>query len=124
MYELKMMIVMRKDLNLRKGKMVAQGAHAAILGMTEVVDYGIGRERLARITEWIATGMAKICVGVDSLEQFEDIGKRAQVAGLEVHTVTDAGYTEFHGIPTVTCMAIGPNLVSQIDVITGDLKLL
>ncbi len=29
-YEYKQMIVLRKDLNMRKGKMVAQGAHASM----------------------------------------------------------------------------------------------
>jgi PTH2 family peptidyl-tRNA hydrolase len=118
----KMVIVMRKDLNMRKGKMVAQGAHAVMIGVIErFTTEGIlpGRWWL-----WLTHGMTKICVGADSLEQFEDIAKRAREAGLEVHVVTDAGRTEFGGTPTVTCMAIGPNDCAAIDAITGDLKLL
>jgi len=32
--------------------------------------------------------------------------------------------TEFHGVPTNTCLAIGPDLAEKIDSITGDLELL
>jgi PTH2 family peptidyl-tRNA hydrolase len=36
----------------------------------------------------------------------------------------DAGLTEFNGVPTKTCIAIGPNWSDEIDEITGHLKLL
>ena len=38
MDELKQVIVMRKDLNMRKGKMVAQGAHASIAIVLEMLE--------------------------------------------------------------------------------------
>jgi peptidyl-tRNA hydrolase, PTH2 family len=120
----KMVILMRKDLNMRKGKMVAQGAHSAMLGMVQMLQLGPSESLLSRWWDWVDSGMTKICVGVDSLEQLEEIGKRARDAGLEVQVVTDAGRTEFGGVPTVTCMAIGPNDSDQIDAITGELKLL
>jgi peptidyl-tRNA hydrolase, PTH2 family len=41
-----------------------------------------------------------------------------------VYLITDAGHTEFKGVPTKTCLAIGPNDVDEIDVVTGHLKLL
>ena len=37
--------------------------------------------------------------------------------------VRDAGYTEFHGEPTYTCLAFEPLAPEQIDPITGDLPL-
>jgi PTH2 family peptidyl-tRNA hydrolase len=45
-------------------------------------------------------------------------------AGLEVHLITDNGKTEFHGEPTRTCLAIGPDDAEKIDAITGRLQLL
>ena len=48
----------------------------------------------------------------------------ASQQGLEVHMITDTGKTEFHGVPTNTCLAIGPDEASKIDAITGGLKLL
>lgn len=52
------------------------------------------------------------------------IRDKAIEAGLEVHLITDSGKTEFHGEPTNTCLAIGPDLAEKIDPITGELQLL
>jgi len=38
--------------------------------------------------------------------------------------ITDSGKTEFHGQPTRTCLAIGPDVADKIDPITGQLELL
>lgn len=74
--------------------------------------------------EWIESGFAKICCRVDSEEELLAIRDAAEQAGLEVHLITDSGKTEFHGVPTNTCLAIGPDTVERIDAITADLKLL
>ena len=38
--------------------------------------------------------------------------------------ITDAGLTEFHGVPTNTCLGIGPYIAEEIDKFTGNLPLL
>jgi PTH2 family peptidyl-tRNA hydrolase len=38
--------------------------------------------------------------------------------------ITDAGATEFHGVPTHTCCAVGPAWTDEVDAITGALPLL
>lgn len=53
-----------------------------------------------------------------------DIYNKAKESGLNVHMITDEGLTEFNGISTNTCLAIGPDLASRIDPITKDLKCL
>lgn len=59
---------------------------------------------------WLDGGrMAKICVRAESETELLDVVAKAREAGLTVHTVTDAGRTEFHGVPTLTCCAIGPD---------------
>ena len=52
------------------------------------------------------------------------IHDRAPQAGLEGHLITDSGKTEFHGEPTNTCLAIGPDESWKNDQITGHLQLL
>jgi PTH2 family peptidyl-tRNA hydrolase len=122
MNEIKQVIVMRDDLNMRKGKMIAQGSHGSMAFMSKLM------ERKSQLTpvqqQWFDSSYAKICVRVSSEEQLVEIYEKAKEAGLEVHLVTDAGRTEFHGVPTKTCLAIGPDFSSKIDPITGDLKLL
>ena len=44
--------------------------------------------------------------------------------GLPCALIQDSGLTEFKGIPTYTCCAIGPAKEELIDEITGDLPLL
>ena len=38
--------------------------------------------------------------------------------------ITDAGKTEFHGVATKTCCAVGPAWAEDVDAITGALPLL
>ncbi|MDP3278565.1 MAG: aminoacyl-tRNA hydrolase [Deltaproteobacteria bacterium] len=123
----KQVIVMRHDLGMRKGKQIAQGAHAAMVFLTQKLRQN-GHVALDDLTlaqrTWIEGSFAKVCVRVDSEEQLLAIEQRARDAGLEVHVITDSGRTEFHGVPTRTCLAIGPDEVSAIDAITGALTLL
>lgn len=113
----------------RKGKMIAQGAHAASNFLIQKVSQMIaprlcGQHRWTDLeTEWLGTGTTKICVRVQSEEELLDVYQKALEARLPVHLVTDAGRTEFKE-PTKTCLAIGPARSSDIDKITGELKLL
>lgn len=118
----KQIIAMRTDLNMRKGKMVAQGGHAVALNLLMIEHVTIAKEKV--MAAWIDDGMRKICVGVDGAEELEVICLRAESAGITVCRVTDRGDTEFNGVPTLTCAAIGPDSVERIDQITGTLKLL
>jgi PTH2 family peptidyl-tRNA hydrolase len=141
MKEAKQVIVMRKDLNMRKGKMVSQGAHAslgAVLAMMsreettresggipwEMVEYKVRALKNSPLEQWISGIFTKITVGVDSLEELEMIYNKAKEAGIPTVMITDAGFTEFKGVPTVTCIAVGPYWSEKIDSITGHLKLL
>lgn len=113
----KQIIVMRQDLGMRKGKMIAQGAHASLAATLSNIDD-------PRVVAWLEGPFAKICVRVQSQEELEDVVRRAQDAGLIAHTIIDSGRTEFKGVPTMTCAAIGPDLPERLDPITGALKLL
>ena len=120
----KQVIVMRNDLNMRKGKMIAQGAHASISFLTRRIKSSGKLKVSAAEQDWLDGSFAKVCVRVDSEEELLEIFNKAKVAGLEVHLITDSGKTEFHGEPTNTCLAIGPDVSSRIDKITGHLQLL
>ncbi len=122
----KQVIVMRKDLNMRKGKMVAQGAHAS-LGAVFLLqnEYQDGKlDRQTPFWHWVNGTFTKICVSVNSDIELLDIYNAAMDDGLPVKLITDAGHTEFHGVPTRTCLAIGPAWSEDIDKVTGHLVLL
>jgi peptidyl-tRNA hydrolase, PTH2 family len=113
----------RHDLHMRLGKAIAQGAHAAIMFLVDRL-----KQRPCTFEEsewiWMTQAMTKICVRVDSEAELLEVMEKARTAGLTVHGVTDSGRTEFRGVPTLTCCAIGPNEAEDIDAITGHLKLL
>lgn len=129
----KQVIVMRKDLNMRKGKMVAQGAHAslkAILDLSYVHRDELGRYLYAisaedpRVRPWIEGAFKKVCVYVNSEEELLALYEKAKEAGIITALITDSGLTEFNGVPTNTCIAVGPDFEDKINEITGELPLL
>ena len=123
---------MRKDLGMRKGKMIAQGAHASMkvfFDMMEKTDsdkyeLDFGFEGGKQAQEWFEGIFTKICVSVDSEEELLKVFKYACDVDLPCAIILDNGKTEFGGVPTHTCCAIGPANSEDIDKITGDLKLL
>jgi PTH2 family peptidyl-tRNA hydrolase len=134
----KQVIVMRKDLGMRKGKMIAQGAHASLKVLLDAgeieqreIEDGITAVS-ARFTlpldealaAWLGGRFTKICVSVDSEAALDAVIERARGAGVPCALVIDAGHTEFHGVPTKTCCAVGPAWSDAVDAITGGLPLL
>lgn len=125
----KQVIVMRKDLGMRKGKMIAQGAHASLKVLIDAGDpdprgtvFTIPLD--AALSSWLGGRFTKVCVWVDSEAALDAIVERARAAGVPCALIVDAGHTEFHGVPTKTCCAVGPAWADAVDAITGDLPLL
>lgn len=119
----KMVIVVRKDLNMRKGKIAAQVGHAVMKSCIDV----LRRDNLFLSElehEWFWGLSTKIVVGIDTEAELIELIMRADEVGIKTYPITDAGKTEFHGEPTLTCAAFGPALPDDIDVLTKDLKLL
>jgi peptidyl-tRNA hydrolase, PTH2 family len=119
----KQVIVMRKDLKMRRGKEIAQGAHASVAWLALRVQGGAAPELSEDERAWIDGSFAKVCLQIEGEEALRDVHARALAAGLESHLIVDSGRTEFHGVPTPTCLGIGPAEAARIDAVTGDLKL-
>ena len=124
----KQMIVIRKDLKMRRGKEIAQGAHASMTWLSYRIQDAIEGNPVASYFNqeeeaWLFGPFTKICLRVDSEEELHEVHKKALEAGLLSYMCVDSGKTEFDGVPTPTCVAIGPNEAEKIDEITGDLKL-
>ena len=133
--ETKQVIVVRKDLKMRKGKIGSQCAHASMAvffnRIENINSYPDGSRYemiidpiTPEMNEWIKNSFTKAVLAVDSEEELVAIYQKAQSANLPCSLITDNGTTVFDGIPTKTCVAVGPATVEDIDKITGDLKLL
>lgn len=124
---IKQVICMRHDLKMRRGKQIAQGAHASMAFLCDRLreEGAISLDDFSEVERtWLSAAFAKVCCRIDSEDELMEIHDKAVAAGLEVHLITDSGRTEFHGQPTRTCLAIGPDLAEKIDEITGHLQLL
>ena len=126
----KQVIVIRRDLRMRRGKEIAQGAHASMAWLRQRVMPHLtpaGRADQVKISEaeraWLELSMRKVTVKVGSEQELLDVYEKALGAGLVVHLITDRGLTEFGGVPTRTCLAVGPDYDDLIDPVTGDLEL-
>lgn len=130
-YNYKQVIVVRKDLNMRKGKLAAQVAHASVGSLTKLIAYdedGDGMSLNIRpdspMWHWLNGRFVKIVVSCENEEELFKIKLEADNLGTSTVLITDAGFTEFHGVPTNTCLAIGPDTIEKIDFITKHLKLM
>ena len=113
---MKQVLLIRKDLKMRRGKEIAQGAHASMKATLENMED-------PRVKAWLAGPFAKIALVVDSEEELLTLYEKAKAEGMVAALITDNGRTEFHGVPTNTVVAIGPDDPAAIDAITGHLKL-
>jgi len=126
---IKQVIVMRKDLNMRKGKMIAQGSHACLkIFFDRMYKCEDSNEYILNTTpqirEWIEGLFTKICVSVNSIDELIEIYEKALENQIPTSLIEDSGLTEFKGVKTITCCAIGPDDSEKIDKITGHLSLL
>ncbi len=133
--KVKQVIVIRKDLNMRRGKEIAQGAHASIAWLANrITEYTTGLrsaehdpflDNLFSLAErqWIQGYFRKICCIVNSEEELLALVEKARTAGVIAELIQDAGLTEFGGVPTYTAAAFGPDYDAKLDPITGELVL-
>jgi len=141
--EPKQVIIIRTDTDpkMRKGKMVAQGAHASLVPLLDQFFGELGNRRWEINEEkrivtttiemdmdsplyiWLSTIFKKIVVGGTRTELIEAY-QAARKAGIPCSLIEDKGLTEFNGRVTLTAVAIGPDDPDKIDKITGHLNLL
>jgi len=114
----KMVLVVRNDLKMGKGKIGAQCGHASVGAYQTIM-----KKNKAILRRWESSGCAKICVRVESETELLNIRKGASVRGLNYYLVHDAGRTQI-AAGSATVLAVGPALVDDIDTLTGQLKLL
>ena len=130
----KQVIVIRKDLNMRKGKMVAQGAHGSEGAVFSQGYLDENQENLiiplkenntlTPLGFWVTSNFKKVCVSVNSEEELLELHEKAKQRNIPVALIQDSGLTEFHGIKTYTALGIGPALNEEFKDLTDHLPLL
>ena len=148
----KQVIVFRKDLlkgpnAIRKGKFGAQVAHASLGALLKFFnvckkepirlgsygdiesgqihyEYSVTFGKDSVLDDWLNDKFTKVVVSVDSDEELIALNKALDDTFIPHALITDAGLTEFHGVPTNTCLGIGPYISEEIDKFTSNLPLL
>ena len=129
MQRIKQVILIRKDLKMRRGKEIAQGSHASMEFLIDQIRQADINKQAVNITLtkleqlWLSHGTAKVCLQVNTEKELVDYHDKARRLGIKSHLIKDSGRTEFGGTPTLTACAIGPDEAERIDSITGELKL-
>jgi peptidyl-tRNA hydrolase, PTH2 family len=112
----KLVVVVRTDLGMGRGKIAAQVAHAAVAAALA----SLGTTDFAA---WLAEGQPKVVLKVGTAGQLEDVVRQARAGGLPVEVISDAGRTQVTP-GTLTCCALGPAESQRIDAVTAGLALL
>ncbi len=117
-YEYKMVMVIRTDLKMSKGKMIVQACHAAVES-SEVAK----RENREIWKKWKNGSSKKVALRVEPLEELLELYNNTLQLKVSCALIKDAGLTE---LPpgTTTALGIGPDKSEIIDKITGQLQLI
>ena len=110
----KQVILVRMDLKMPKGKMSVQVAHASV--------DAVMKSDKEIIERWKNEGQKKLVLKVENKMELIKFKKLADKERLVNGLIKDAGKTVFK-IPTITCLAIGPDEEEKIDKVTKELGL-
>ncbi|KAI0878557.1 PTH2-domain-containing protein [Hypoxylon argillaceum] len=124
--ECKLVLVVRTDLGMTKGKIAAQCSHAT-LACYKTLSQTASRKPTspeAKILQrWERLGQAKIAVQVKSQDELLTLMGKARSLGITAEVIQDAGRTQIDP-GSLTVLGVGPAPRSLVDQVTGGLKLL
>ncbi|KAL0994399.1 hypothetical protein UPYG_G00121740 [Umbra pygmaea] len=115
--EFKMILVVRSDLKMGKGKVAAQCSHAAVSAYKQVQ-----RRNPDMLKQWEYCGQPKVVVKAPDEDSLLDLLTHAKEIGLPVSLIQDAGRTQI-APGSRTVLGIGPGPADLLDKVTGHLKL-
>ncbi|EPS28972.1 hypothetical protein PDE_03918 [Penicillium oxalicum 114-2] len=117
--EVKLVLVVRTDLGMTKGKIAAQASHATLACYKYFITHQPDSPILRR---WEQGGQAKIALQIKSEEDLLLLQAQAMSLGLCARVIQDAGRTQIASGSRTVLGVLGPK--SVVDGVTGHLKLL
>lgn len=116
--EIKMVIAIRKDLDLGKGKIAVQVAHAAV-----TLALYASKKDPKNFRKWSREGQKKVVIRIAGFDELMQLKMKLEEQGFYVCQISDAGYTQ---VPpgTVTCIGVGPVPADDIDPVTSGYPLM
>lgn len=117
-FKYKLVVAVRRDLEMGKGKIAVQVGHATVTASEET-----RREHPDWWKAWFNEGQCKVVVKVNSESELHGLKREADDLGLPAAIIHDSGLTQVEP-GTATCLGIGPAPAEIVDKITGTLPLL
>lgn len=115
---MKLVIVVRQDLKMGKGKIAAQCSHAAVSAYKQIF-----KRKPQTLKRWEYCGQPKVVLKCNTEEELVALYQHARVLGLTASLIQDAGRTQI--MPgSKTVLGVGPGSLEKINTVTGHLKLL
>ncbi|TPX09536.1 uncharacterized protein E0L32_009279 [Thyridium curvatum] len=125
--ECKLVLVVRTDLGMTKGKIAAQCGHATLAcykSLTKAAQKkGDSSPEARLLARWERHGQAKIAVQTKSQDEILELMGKARSLGVTAEVIADAGRTQIDA-GSLTVLGVGPAPKSLVDQVTGQLKLL
>ncbi|KAK9056485.1 hypothetical protein SSX86_023846 [Deinandra increscens subsp. villosa] len=115
--DFKMVLVVRNDLKMGKGKIAAQCSHAT-LGLYKKILHRAPKA----LSRWEMCGQVKVVVKIESEDDMLELQTRAKSLAIPTHIVIDAGRTQIAPNSRTVMAVLGP--ADMVDDVTGGLKLL
>lgn len=116
----KMVLLLRTDLEMGKGKAAAQCCHATLAAYRAIMR---DQKSQGYLKQWEREGETKIVLKVGGgEEEIRSLVAKARKSGLVAEYIKDAGHTQV-APGTITVAAVGPGPAALIDSVTGYLKL-
>lgn len=120
--DVRMNLVIRKDIPMLPGKAAAQAAHAAVSLYEQMTDLTSENYDPILLTRWRAGGQAKITLQAPDLDAMEEMMALALSLGVNCTLICDAGRTQLEP-NTYTVLGLGPAPRETLNAITGHLSL-
>ncbi|MFH0850485.1 MAG: peptidyl-tRNA hydrolase Pth2 [Candidatus Bathyarchaeota archaeon] len=117
-FDYKMVIVVRTDLGMSVGKMIAQACHAAVACSEQAK-----KTHSKQWARWRDEGAKKVALEAESFEELKELIRKAEQLDIVYVLIQDAGHTEV-APGTTTCLGLGPDQAQRVDKVTGNLPLL
>ncbi|XP_040192875.1 peptidyl-tRNA hydrolase 2, mitochondrial [Rana temporaria] len=115
--EFKMVLVVRNDLKMGKGKVSAQCSHAAVSAYKQLL-----KRNPELLKQWEYCGQPKVVLKAPDEDTLVELLTQAKQLGLAVSLIQDAGRTQI-APGSRTVLGVGPGPSDLVDKVTGHLKL-
>lgn len=125
MQKVKQVIVIRKDVKMKRSRLIALASQVASRFLIDNNESSRGDELVVKLSkeeaEWINGSSPPIILSVSSHDALNDLVFKAELLDVNVHTVSSQS-TKSEGDPSLLCAAFGPDEEEIINKITGNLK--